>query len=1132
MRFSAAAILYLLISLQVNPAHAQLNENCTVSVLNRTARVDTNGNWSIANVPAGFGPVRARAVCLTNGTTSVGQSGLFTVLPNQSTGFDATMLLGPVTPIPDLVTLTSPSSTLASVGATTQLAVNAHYPSTVTANITAAATGTTYTISNPAIATVSTEGLVQAVSSGTVIIQAMNEGATGMTSLRVVLNATDSDHDGIPDDIEIQNGLNPNDPTDALLDADNDGLTNLEEYRLGTNMRNADTDGDGIPDLIEIRLGLNPAVFNITTSLQGRVVNSSGTAVTGASIVAFGLLKTSTDPSGNFLLKVPIGLGDVQVAVSSVAGGQLLAGTSSSMAPVPAGITDLGTITLAPQTNFASGIVTDPQGRPVRGAQVTVATNSLPLQTRTTDSNGRYQVLAGPSLFYNTTAFDPATGYLGNSFSLDVRVGPTGVISGTVFRSDGVTRAGFTFVLVQSGPQSIRTTNTGADGTYSIGNVPPGDFYIQTGSIKTPTQSLVFGERKIVNITLPGQGSVSGTVTDAAGNPVSRARIHIAQEQYRFDTWLTAFNGTFSSQTYNQPVLAGSFTITATEVASGLSATASGTVPENGTANVALQLQGYQPGTVRGLITYDGTHSPDDNTNVFITQPGSQGVLNTFYPPLGGARLENGQYLISGVSQGPFTLTVQTSEGLTTTAEGTVVNVATPVTLNVTLPPTGAVTGTVRNASAAIVVVWSIQLTSPSLNFDAYPLIDAQGAYTFYGIPAGPFVVYAKSNELYPVYGSTAGTLSQAGTTATANITLPGLGSISGTVYLADGVTPAGNTYITVDNYENSSDLGHDSRETYPGTSDQGHYSIPAIQSGKVRVYVSDTFQPLPFPWEFLGNLGYVEATVPAGGNAIANVVLGNALNLNANQASGNVPIQSADGFKYQARECLFFRGGTADGRLSNPFAFFSFSLGMRGGLDAFGSCAAPAYSDLSGQQLVLLPSEVRDGVSVTRKLYVPAAGGFARFLFTFTNPSSVSLTLPVKFLSLLGATSQGIVSSGGDLRVYLPPALTNNTYAITDSTLCCYPAIGHVVAGPSAAAPVSAINMVTGNMNVSYEWNAVTVPAGQSVTLMYFIVQREPTDLTGVKTQAEALVNLTDPNALTGMSAADKAKVINFQIP
>lgn len=35
---------------------AQLNENCTVSVLNRTVQVDTNGNWSIANVPTGFRP--------------------------------------------------------------------------------------------------------------------------------------------------------------------------------------------------------------------------------------------------------------------------------------------------------------------------------------------------------------------------------------------------------------------------------------------------------------------------------------------------------------------------------------------------------------------------------------------------------------------------------------------------------------------------------------------------------------------------------------------------------------------------------------------------------------------------------------------------------------------------------------------------------------------------------------------------------------------------------------------------------------------------------------------------------------------------------------------------------------------
>jgi hypothetical protein len=34
---------------------------------------------------------------------------------------------------------------------------------------------------------------------------------------------------------EYQNGLNPFDPDDADLDADNDGLTNLQEYEQGTD---------------------------------------------------------------------------------------------------------------------------------------------------------------------------------------------------------------------------------------------------------------------------------------------------------------------------------------------------------------------------------------------------------------------------------------------------------------------------------------------------------------------------------------------------------------------------------------------------------------------------------------------------------------------------------------------------------------------------------------------------------------------------------------------------------------------------------------------------------------------------------------------------------------------------------
>ena len=43
----------------------------------------------------------------------------------------------------------------------------------------------------------------------------------------------DSDNDGMPDEWEIRYGLNPNDPTDAVLDCNGDGYTNIEKYING-----------------------------------------------------------------------------------------------------------------------------------------------------------------------------------------------------------------------------------------------------------------------------------------------------------------------------------------------------------------------------------------------------------------------------------------------------------------------------------------------------------------------------------------------------------------------------------------------------------------------------------------------------------------------------------------------------------------------------------------------------------------------------------------------------------------------------------------------------------------------------------------------------------------------------------
>ena len=70
--------------------------------------------------------------------------------------------------------------------------------------------------------------------------------------------STDTDGDGIPDVDEARLGLDPLDPTDALEDPDEDGLTNYEEWKYGTDLFNADTDGDGWSDKEEIDAGTDP----------------------------------------------------------------------------------------------------------------------------------------------------------------------------------------------------------------------------------------------------------------------------------------------------------------------------------------------------------------------------------------------------------------------------------------------------------------------------------------------------------------------------------------------------------------------------------------------------------------------------------------------------------------------------------------------------------------------------------------------------------------------------------------------------------------------------------------------------------------------------------------------------------
>jgi hypothetical protein len=71
----------------------------------------------------------------------------------------------------------------------------------------------------------------------------------------------DTDADGMPDDWEVANGLNPNSALDANLDLDNDRLSNLQEYLSGTDPR----DG-GSALRLSIGQGVGSVVLSFTAA--------------------------------------------------------------------------------------------------------------------------------------------------------------------------------------------------------------------------------------------------------------------------------------------------------------------------------------------------------------------------------------------------------------------------------------------------------------------------------------------------------------------------------------------------------------------------------------------------------------------------------------------------------------------------------------------------------------------------------------------------------------------------------------------------------------------------------------------------------------------------------------------------
>jgi hypothetical protein len=135
------------------------------------------------------------------------------------------------------------------------------------------------------------------VTAGTNAIDTDHDGLTDAEEyvLGTAFYLADSDADSIPDGYEVANALDPLNDADGRADTDGDGLTNAQEFSIGTNINWGDSDGDSISDGYEVANGLNPksddrysdldgdSLSNLTEYLIGTKANSSDTDGDGLS---------------------------------------------------------------------------------------------------------------------------------------------------------------------------------------------------------------------------------------------------------------------------------------------------------------------------------------------------------------------------------------------------------------------------------------------------------------------------------------------------------------------------------------------------------------------------------------------------------------------------------------------------------------------------------------------------------------------------------------------------------------------------------------------------------------------------------------------------------------------------------
>ncbi|MEW6684164.1 MAG: carboxypeptidase regulatory-like domain-containing protein [Nitrospirota bacterium] len=467
------------------------------------------------------------------------------------------------------------------------------------------------------------------------------------------------------------------------------------------------------------------------------------------------------------------------------------------------------TLTLIPNAGSISGVVNKPDGTPVgEGVQVRLTLAGSPV-TVTTGPDGRFQFAPIlPASTYPLTAEDPVSGLRGigsavvqggQDTPVTLRLLGLGSVVAQVRNADGSPTSQASVNLRRTSfPYDTASATLGpADGgNVAFSNITEGDFSVEAvdpnglgarASGRVPGE----GQTATVTLTLSPSGVVTGRLLTPDGRtPIGNGQIQLTQYG-RAIGFLTTSTDPATLGAYRfEHVPLGPIVVEGFDPVTSRRGKGFGQLASNGQTLVVDVLQ-IARGTVTGrALSADGTR-PVEGGKMTLQ------VSGVFSESFQGLTTPDGGFAFPGVPAGNFTVRLEDPlTGLTGSASGKVVLEGETVTTEVRLEPTGTVSATVVKfdgvtpASGATVVLRGPRTTHTIQ-------ADPEGRISRSLSPLGHYTLTATSPN--GLDGGTANAdLATEGQVADVLVRLNGVGSVEGTVYESDGLTPAVGALVTL----------------------------------------------------------------------------------------------------------------------------------------------------------------------------------------------------------------------------------------------------------------------------------------------------------------------------------------------